>query len=329
MSAARPPEGANSLLQGQDHRPKRAPVSALPRLWRGWWLLAAWCCGVAQASVTATDDAGHVILLPAPAKRIISLAPHATELLFAAGAGARVVATVRYADYPDAARRLPRVGDANQLDLERLLALQPDLVVVWGHGNASEQIERLRALKLPLFFSEPRTLPQISSSLRRLGALAGTEPAAEQAAKAFDTELAALQQRHAQRPPLRVFFQVWHQPLMTVNDQHLIGDVIHLCGGVNVFGAQPQLVPTPSAEAVLAARPQVLVTSAGEDSPDGTMADGLSPWRGFKSFEPVARQQIVLLSADLISRPSPRILLAARALCEAMEGFRAKGATAR
>ena len=280
-------------------------------------------CGAAQAApVTVIDDAGRSLTLAAPARRIVSLAPHATELLYAAGAGTQVVATVRYADHPEPARALPRVGDANQLDLERIAALKPDLVVVWGHGSAVEQVERLKALKLPLFYSEPRTLPDIAAGLRTLGRLAGTEAAAELAARSFEAESQRLRQRYAGQKPLRVFFQVWHQPLMTVNNQHLISDVIHLCGGVNVFGQQSALVPMPSAEAVLAAKPQVLVTPAGEATPDGAIADSLAPWSAFKSFEPIARRQTVLLPSDHISRATPRVLLAANQLCLAMEGFR-------
>jgi iron complex transport system substrate-binding protein len=283
--------------------------------------------GTAHAApITATDDAGRSVTLAAPARRIVSLAPHATELLYAAGAGPQVVATVRYADHPEAARALPRVGDANQLDLERIAALKPDLVVVWGHGSAVEQVERLKALKLPLFYSEPRKLPDIAASLRTLGHLAGTSDAAEAAARAFEAESQRLHQRYAGQAPLRVFFQIWHQPLMTVNDQHLISDVIHLCGGVNVFGTQTALVPMPSAEAVLAAKPQVLVTPAGEATPDGNIADSLAAWRAFKSFEPIARRQTVLLPSDHISRATPRVLLAADQLCQSLEGFR-KGAT--
>jgi iron complex transport system substrate-binding protein len=214
------------------------------------------------------------------------------------------------------------VGDANQLDLERIAALKPDLVIVWGHGSSVDQVERLKALKLPLFYSEPRRLPDIASSLRTLGRLAGSEPEAEAAARSFEAEAQRLRQRYAGQTPMRVFFQIWHQPLMTVNDQHLISDVIHLCGGVNVFGQQTALVPMPSAEAVLAAQPQVLVTPAGEATPDGNIADSLAPWRPFKHFEPIARGQTVLLPSDYISRATPRVLLAAKQLCEAMAGFR-------
>ncbi|WP_422564880.1 cobalamin-binding protein, partial [Ideonella sp.] len=275
-------------------------------------LLAAWlgAASWAQAAISVQDDEGKAVTLAAPARRIISLAPHTTELLFAAGAGPQVIATVRYADYPAAAKALPQVGDAHGLDLEQIAALKPDLLVVWMHGSSAQQIERLRALKLPIFFSEPRQLPAISDSLRRLGALAGTDAQARQAADAFDAERLRLQARYSQRAPLRVFYQVWNQPLLSLNRQHLIHDVITLCGGVNVFAAESALVPVLSAESVLAARPQVLVTSSVDGRPD----DSLAMWRPFKAFEPVARGQMLWLHADLISRQSPRILQGAGAL---------------
>ncbi|MBQ0945769.1 cobalamin-binding protein [Ideonella sp. 4Y16] len=284
-------------------------------------LLLVWLGATgAQAAVSALDDEGRTVTLPAPARRIVSVAPHATELLFAAGAGAQVVATVRYGDYPDAAKQLPVVGDANQLDLERIAALKPDLIVVWAHGNSAAQLDRLKALKLPLFHSEPRDLAQIGDSLRRLGVLAGTGAAANAAADAYATELAALRRQYATRPPLRVFYQVWHQPLLTINDRHPIADMIRGCGGVNVFGAEALLVPTVSREAVLAARPQVLASSSVETREDET----LSPWRGLSRFEPVAKQAVVMVPADLISRASPRALQAMRLLCEGFERVRAR-----
>jgi iron complex transport system substrate-binding protein len=271
------------------------------------------------APVSATDDEGHTLTLAQPARRIISLAPHVTELLFAAGAGAQVVATVRHGVYPDAARQLPQVGDANLLDLERIAALKPDLLVVWLHGSAVGQLERLKALRIPIFHSEPRNLDGIGDNLRRLGTLAGTPAAANAAAQRYAEELARLRQSYAQRPPVRVFYQVWHQPLLTVNDQHLISDVIHLCGGVNVFGSHSALVPSVSAEAVLAARPQALATSTMDGRPD----ESLAQWQAFKNFEPVRRQALIVLPADHISRHTPRILLGARQLCEGLAQVRA------
>lgn len=298
----------------------------------GWWrvrvrglglALALLCAGAAQATVQATDDAGQRVVLAAPARRIVSLAPHATELLFAAGAGSQVVGTVRYADFPEAARQLPRVGDALAFDLERIAALRPDLLVVWWHGSSAAQIERLRALHLPIFLSDPELLPQLGSSLRRLGTLAGTSAVADPAADALDAQIARLRKHYGERPPVRVFYQVWAQPLMTLNAHSLISDVIRLCGGINVFGDQPMQVPMPSAEAVLAARPQVLVTSVGEPGPDGRPPDPLAPWRGLNAFEPLRRHAVIGLPVDEITHASPRILPAAQRLCEALDRVRA------
>jgi iron complex transport system substrate-binding protein len=141
---------------------------------------------------------------------------------------------------------------------------------------------------------------------------------ADAAADAFATELAALRRQYAARPPLRVFYQVWHQPLLTINDRHPIADMIRGCGGINVFGGEPLLVPTVSREAVLAARPHVLASSSVETRDDET----LSPWRGLARFEPLARGAVVMVPADLISRASPRALQAMRLLCEGFERVR-------
>lgn len=288
---------------------------------RGWAcaMLVAAAAAAHAAPVTVVDDHGQRITLAQPARRIVSLAPHVTELLFAAGAGPQVVATVRHGTYPDAARALPQVGDSHALDLERIAALRPDVLVVWLHGSAAGQLERLKALKIPIFHSEPRDLAAIGDGLRRLGQLAGTSATADAAAQRYADELAQLRQRYAQRAPVRVFYQVWHQPLLTVNGQHLISDVIRTCGGVNVFADQTALVPSVSAEAVLAARPQALATS----TMDGRVDDSLAQWQRFKSFAPVRQQAVIVLPADHISRHTPRILLGARQLCEGLERVRA------
>ena len=144
--------------------------------------------------------------------------------------------TVTYSDYPPAAQAIPRVGDNKALDLERIAALKPDLIVVWRHGNAERQTDA-RALHIPLFFSEPKHLDDVASSLRRLGTLLGTQPAADAAAAAYTRDIAALRTRYSARAPVTMFFQVWDRPLMTLNGAHLINDVIELCGGRNVFGS--------------------------------------------------------------------------------------------
>lgn len=286
------------------------------------FLLAALCAlslGSQAAPLRVNDDDGRPIELAQPARRIISLAPHTTELLYAIGAGDRIVATVNYADYPEAAKKVPRVGDAHLLDLERIAALKPDLIVVWMHGSAAQQIERLRALGLPVFHSESHRLEDIADGMRRLGVLTGTSTSAQAAASAYERELAALKQQYSGRKPVRVFYQVWHEPLLSLNDHHLISDAIRLCGGLNVFGTQGAMVPTVSVEAVLAAKPDLVATTQRM----GTQSeDGLDRWRSLKHFEPGARGRFVIVNSDLISRQTPRILQGTQALCEGFEQVR-------
>ncbi|MBR8129105.1 cobalamin-binding protein [Burkholderia ambifaria] len=279
---------------------------------------------VAHADVTARDDAGNTVTLPAPAQRVISLAPHATELVYAAGGGAKLVGTVTYSDYPPAAQAVPRVGDNKALDLERIAALKPDLIVVWRHGNAERQTDALRALHIPLFFSEPKHLDDVATSLRQLGTLLGTAPVADAAAASFSRDIAALRARYAARAPVTMFFQVWDRPLMTLNGAHLFNDVIALCGGRNVFAALKPLAPSVTDEAVLAANPEAIVTtSAGATRSDAPLPS-LARWRAWPALTAVARNNLFAIDGDLLTRPSPRIAQGAAALCEDLDAARAR-----
>lgn len=268
-----------------------------------------------HAAVSVTDDTGATVTLSAPAQRVISLAPHVTELLYAAGGGAKVIGAVSYSDYPPEAKQLPRVGDNKALDLERIVALKPDLIVVWRHGNAQRQIDRLREMHIPLFFSEPHRLDDVAVSLTKLGQLLGTSPVADAAAAAYRQEIAALRSRYASRAPVGVFYQVWDQPLMTLNGEHMVSDVIALCGGRNVFAKLEPLVPTVSTEAVLAANPEAIVTAApGATKPDTTLPQ-LSAWQAWPSLTAVANHNLFAIDGDLINRPAPRIAQGARQMC--------------
>ncbi|MGY6257163.1 cobalamin-binding protein [Paraburkholderia caledonica] len=278
----------------------------------------------AQAGIAVTDDTGAVLTLPAPAQRVISLAPHVTELLYAAGGGAKIVGAVSYSDYPPQAQQLPRVGDNKSLDLERIVALKPDLIVVWRHGNAQRQLDRLRELHIPLFFSEPHHLDDVAVSLTKLGELLGTSSTADAAAAAYRRDIARLRAQYADRPAVSVFYQVWDQPLMTLNGEHMVSDVIELCGGRNVFAKLQPLVPTVSTEAVLAANPQVIVTAApGATKPDTTLPQ-LGAWRAWPRLSAVANNNLFSIDGDLINRPAPRIALGAKQMCEDLDLARSR-----
>jgi iron complex transport system substrate-binding protein len=276
------------------------------------------------AAISVTDDSGATVTLAAPAQRVISLAPHVTEMIYAAGGGSKLVGAVTYSDYPTEAKQIPRVGDNKALDLERILALKPDLIVVWRHGDAQRQLDRLRDLHIPLFFSEPHHLDDIAGTLTKLGTLLGTSPTADAAASAYRTDIAQLRARYAARPPVSVFYQVWDKPLMTLNGEHMISDVIALCGGRNVFAKLEPLVPTVSTEAVLAANPEAIVTaSPGATTPDRQLPQ-LDTWHAWPSLTAVAHNNLFSIDGDLINRPAPRIAQGAALLCQDLETARSR-----
>lgn len=278
----------------------------------------------AHAAVSVIDDAGNTVTLAQPARRIVSLAPHVTELLYAAGGGDRIVGTVSYSDYPPQARDLPRVGDNKALDLERIAALKPDLIVVWRHGNAQKQTDRLRALGLPLFFSEPRKLESIPENLEKLGKLMDTGPVATRAAADFRQQVETLRKTYANRPPVTVFYQVWQQPLMTLNGQHMVSDMLALCGGRNLFGNEPPLVPTVSVEAVVAGNPEAMMTAGlGATRPDKPLAD-FSMWEKWKSVTAVARNNLFIIDGDLVNRAGPRVVQGAAQICKDLDIARSR-----
>jgi iron complex transport system substrate-binding protein len=272
----------------------------------------------ALAAVTAVDDAGLTVTLAAPAQRIVSLAPHTTELLYAVGAGSKVVGVSEFSDYPPEAKRLPSVGGTATLDLERVLALKPDLVVVWSSGNSAPQVGKLRKLGVTIFESEPRDFDGIAGNLERLSRLTGTEAAGRQAATAFRARLAAIATAYRQRPPVGVLYQIWRDPLMTLNDAHLVTKVLHLCGGVNRFGKLPQLAPAIGIEAVLQANPEVIIVAGGPNDPSA------ADWQRFPNLAAVARGNVFAVEGDLMTRGGPRILDGAEILCKLLDKARAR-----
>jgi iron complex transport system substrate-binding protein len=280
-------------------------------------MLLATMLALPAAAIEVRDDAGNSVTLAAPAQRIVTLAPHATELVFAAGAGERIVGTVSYSDYPEAARAIPRIGSNRQIDIERLVALKPDLLVVWLHGGAARQLETLRSLGIPLFYSEPQKLADIPDAVLRLGRLAGTEAQARTSALALRTQLAALDSQYRMRAPVRMFYQVWPHPLYTLNGQHIVSDAIRLCGGVNIFAGLKTIAPTVSVEAVLLENPEAVIS--GDIHSD----EGLALWRGYPALLAVQRGNLFALDGDLLSRPGPRMIDGAAALCKSLETARA------
>lgn len=271
-----------------------------------------------QAAICVTDDAQRQVCLDRPAQRIIALSPGATELLFSAGAGANTIGAVAHSDFPEAAKQLPRVGSYKRIDLEAVLALKPDLIVAWRSGNPLPQTEQLEALGFAVYYAEPLRFEGVSTTIERFSLLAGTE--AFGVAQKLRDDIAALRHQYAQAAPVPVFYEVWREPLMTINNDHLISEAIGVCAGVNVFGELPSLAPRISEEAVLKEDPEVIVAGGmGEDDPSW-----LEPWRQFSALQAVKRNNLFFVAPSTLQRPTPRMVDGIRTLCAHLETARGR-----
>jgi iron complex transport system substrate-binding protein len=279
-------------------------------------LISALCATQAQAAITVLDDDGKPVTLQKPAQRVVALAPHVTEMLFAAGGAEKIVGAVTYSDYPEAAKQIPRVGDNRQVDMERLLAMKPDLLVIWRHGSSERQIEQLRQLGIPMYHSEPKKLDQIADNLEKIGKLLGTEAAANTAARDLRQKLTALRAQYAGRPPVRTFYQVWDKPLYTLNGEHIVSDALKACGGQNIFADQKVTAPVVSVEAVLEADPEAIFGTAEKDY------GGVSLWRPYKTLKATRQDNLFTIQGDLLNRAGPRMIAGTAVLCEKLEEAR-------
>jgi len=268
-------------------------------------------------AIQLSDDLQRTLVLAQPAQRVISLSPHITELVYAAGGGEQLVAAVEFSDYPVQAKQLPRVGSGFQLDLEAIVALRPDLIIAWHSGNGRGQLAQLEKLGLSVYYSEPQTLQHIGKNLRDIGRLLGTASIANAQAEKFSAAIDHLQQRYQNQSMISVFYQVWNRPLFTINGQHLISHIIELCGGRNVFADLPVLSPQIDLEAVLEKNPQVIIAGVGEGR-----SDWLQEWQRWPFLQAVKKQQVYGINADLIVRHTPRIVQGAEQMCEALQQAR-------
>jgi len=260
-------------------------------------------------AIQVQDDRGRTVTLDAPARRAVTLAPHATELIYAAGAGGYIVGTVLGSDYPAAARALP---------VERVAAARPDLLIAWQPSAAEPLTRVMDKLGVPVFYSDPLTLAAIPGAVERMGQLFGTEAVAQAAAQVMRARLDALKARYAGRRPVRVFVQAGLDPIYTLNDSSIVSDALRLCGGVNVFGQAPIVAPQVTLEGVLAARPEAVL--AGVSRPEDT-ARNLAAWQTMGL--PAARQGHVYgVDADALYRPGPRLIDAAETLCADLDRVR-------
>lgn len=266
----------------------------------------------AKAELVFTDDNGNTFSLRKPAKRIISLAPHITESLFAAGAGKYIVGVVAYSDYPPAAGKIKQIGSYKKIDIEAIVGLQPDLVVAWGSGNDSLQVEQLKKLGLTVYVDDPRKIQDIADAIENYGRMIDNMRGAIEVAQEFRLRYRDIRQSYADRTKLRGFYQVWNKPLITINDQHLISDVMRICGIENMYGDMNSLAPRIDIESVIEKDPQIIVASGmGEARPEW-----LDDWRKWKKLQAVQYNNLFFIPPAIIQRHAPRVLDAAEQLCE-------------
>ncbi len=279
---------------------------------------AAGASAAAPGGLAITDGTGATLTLAAPAQRIVSLAPGATEMLFAAGAGDRIVATVLASDEPAAAKKILRIGDSNALNYERLVALKPDVVIVWEDLTNRLVVDSLRKLNMPLYFIRAKGLADIPKSVRQLGRLAGTGAIAGNAAKAMDARIAAIVQRKVTGEPLRVFYMIWDEPLYTVGGRHVISDAIARCGGRNIFDDIAFPAPIVEMESVVKRDPDVMLMSA----PPITARDWRERWGRYSTIRAVQTRQILTYSDTRLDRMGPTAIDAVEGLCAQLDAAR-------
>lgn len=281
-------------------------------------LLFAGLSAPGLAEMRVRDDLGRTVQLASPARRIVSLAPHITEMLFTAGAGGQVVGAVQYSNFPAAARKIPRVGNYELLDIERIIALKPDLVVAWQSGNIRGQVRRIEALGIPVYYSEPRRLKDIASTILKLGVLTGHKQSARRRSMDFLHGLQVLRASYGKRRKVSVFYQIWHRPLMTIGGRHFISKVIELCGGRNVFANERALAPRIGIESVIARRPQTIIASGmAEKRPQW-----LAYWKTWPQIPATKNGHLYFIPPDLMQRPTSRLLTGAAIMCRQIDRVR-------
>jgi iron complex transport system substrate-binding protein len=249
-------------------------------------------------------------------QRIITLAPHLSELVDAAGGSERLVSVSAFSNLPESVKQLPITSDARSIDLEKMKSLRPDLIIYWRGGTSESQIQSIKKTfnKNVQFISvQPKKLSDIATDIETIGKALGTDLIAKKNADALRSKIAALStnQKNTSARKVRVFYQVWAQPLMTLNQDHIIGDIIQRCGGEQLFANEKVLVPTVSREAVIKANPEIIFTAV--DS--AKIKTDWSMWSSFPQLAATKNKAFIDLDGDIISRPSPRIMQGAQKIC--------------
>ena len=272
----------------------------------------------ACSAVQVVDEDGNLIQLEKPAKRIISLAPSITELLFAINAGKQLVGVIEYSDFPPEAKTIPVIGRFDRLDIEKILELEPELVIGWKSGNPRAAIDQLRTLGLPVYLAELNDLPSISKQMENLSILAGTASEAKVTINTFNQTYESLVAEYSNRESVSVFYQIWDSPIISAGGNELINDIIELCSGENIFKYISRVAPKVSLEAVIIADPEVIVGSGVGITRPGWLND----WERWPSLKAVSEKNVYFIPPDLVQRQTPRTLIGTKEMCEHIDKAR-------
>jgi iron complex transport system substrate-binding protein len=274
--------------------------------------------GSGQYPLCVKDDLSRDVCTNSTAQKIISLSPGSTELIYAAGAGQKVIAVDDYSDFPPEVEAVPKIGGFPNVSVEAITAMKPDVVVAWAGGNSPKVTSRLESLGIRVFYIDPLSFPDIASTIKRLGLLFDSNDQAENRASNVLSRYQSLKHRYQGQTPVSVFYEIWNKPLMSISRNQIIGQVIELCGGENVFADAQVRVPKVSMESLLGRNPQVIVSSS--NLKDGKTIE--ERWKSWKKLKAVKEGHLYTLNGSLISRPTPRALDAAEELCQQLESVR-------
>jgi len=257
-------------------------------------------------------------------QRIVALAPHSVELLYAIGAGDRIIAASEYADYPKAALNIPRVGNSNGIQIERVLALKPDLVIVWQGGNKSADIQKLQALGLNLLSTQPKKISDISQELRQLGNLTGLQQQATKVIEQIELKYAEITRKYKSKSKIKTFYQLWHDPLTSVGPESWIESLLNDCHAENIFATAYSPYPVVSIESVLVKNPQVIIIPHHSDVDDLQSKEKIKIWQKWSEISAVKNDHVYMIDGDLLHRFTPRVLDGLEKLCEKIDQARSK-----
>lgn len=271
-------------------------------------------------AVSVVDAQGSTIRLEQPAQRIIALAPHAVENVYSAGAGDRLVGVVKFSYFPDEAKKLPIVGGYKELNLERIIELQPDLIIAWESGNSHNSYTRLQKLGFNVYVDQPNALNDVAKSIIDIGILSGTEQHARHIADDYLRKLDIVRTKNKDKALISLFYQVWNQPLRTINGKHIISDAMSICGGTNIYADEIPIAPVINIESIIERDPEAIFASGMSSA----RPEWLDDWKEWPSLQAVQKDNLFFVDPDHIQRHTVRLLLAIEAICEQLELARSK-----